>query len=198
MRTLKSKPILFIVFALLSVAASGCGKSKNDGAAPLPGTPGYPGGLPQGGYPGGGVAGACMPIQGGVLQFQGSFLVDSANVVSSQQTGIGGQQIGGYPTQFQSFPACQPNQMPSSANPCAPSGQLVMSLTPVAYVSATQKIGVGTGILYLSQNMMATLSPYMGTCASVVGVNLGRAGNTLYGGSVTIAINGHQPMNLPF
>jgi hypothetical protein len=68
----------------------------------------------------------------------------------------------------------------------------------VAYVSATQKVGVGTGIIYLSQNMMQTLMPYMNSCASVVAVNLGRAGNLLYGGSVTIAINGQQPINLQF
>jgi hypothetical protein len=132
-----------------------------------------------------------------VLQFQGSFLVDSANIVSSQ-AGIGAQQGGGYPTQFQSAPACQPGQMPSPYSPCSPSGQLTMQLTPVGYVSPTQKIGVGSGMIYLSQNMMATLSPYMGTCASVVSVNIGRAGNLLYGGSITIAINGQQPMNLPF
>lgn len=94
-----NKPTFLVIAAALGMVLTGCGKSKNNGAANNPiyngglGTiPGYPGGLP-------GTPGGCYPITQGAIPFvMQNAHIDSANIIANQsQMAIGGngQAAGG-------------------------------------------------------------------------------------------------------
>jgi hypothetical protein len=189
MKSLKSKPSIFILFTVIALAMSGCGKGGND-AVPPPGVPGAIGPYGQYNTAGGALGSACTPIQG-PIPFQGSLYIDSANVVSGQAPVAA---PGGYGT-----------------NPYG-QGQITMSgsgsdgwmTIQAQMITATGANAAGQ--LQLSQLVIQQImyqmsygnpygygQPQQVPCAQIVAINLGHYNTTLYGGRVQIMINGSIP-----
>jgi hypothetical protein len=189
----QSKPMFLILFAVIAVAMSGCGKSSS----PAPANPnlvnpqingGYGGGY--GGGAGGNFGSGCTPIQS-PIQFSGVMYIDSANVLA----GLGAPQ----PTQTngQNFGAIQ--MASDSTMPAATYG--IISIQAQMF-SVNGANGVGTIQLSQAAIQQAALQsgvPYgQFPCAAVASIQLTHYNTRLYGGVVRLMINGNVPYEVYF
>ena len=184
-----SKPMSLILFAVLALGISGCGKSNNNSNVPPGGVPVGPGGFPQQNIPGAGNFGsACSSLQG-PIPFQGVMYIDSANVLAgigapAPTGGYGGQQYGGS------------LQMASQNSPY---GLLVIQAQMMSMNGAN-----AAGTLQLSQAAIQQAAMQSGLpygqvpCGQVVSINVGHYNTLLYGGVVQIMINGTVPYYVYF
>lgn len=182
MSTFKSKPNMIVFAAFLAFAMSGCGKSNNNAAAPLP-PGGYPGGYPQnnipGGYPGAGapLQSGCTNIQG-PISFQGSMVIDSANVYAGvgvtapAPTGYGYQQPQGY------------GQISMQGSGSDGWMTIQATMTGATTANAVGQIQLSQMVVQqiMMQSQMMGLPYGQAPCAMVVGINIGHYNTTLYGG----------------
>lgn len=189
----QSKPMFLILFSILAVAISGCGKNNNSNTLPPGGMiNGQVNGYPTGpGGPGGTLGSACTSLQG-PIPFQGSMYIDSANVIAGQ--GAMAPQ-GGYNTN--PYGAGQITMSGSGSD-----GWMTIQAQMISATSAN-----GAGQLQLSQLVIQQIAyqmqfsgmPYgQVPCASVVSINVGHYNTTLYGGFVQILINNSVPYKVYF
>jgi hypothetical protein len=211
MRVLKSKPMILLLLSFVALAMVGCGKSKGPGTTA--GQPGYypqqPGmpGMP--GYPGTGQipAGGCAPIQPGMpipIALNGA-MFDSANLIAGPGQALiggGGGAVGNYILAGQS-PDAQMQiglqlQNLLAAGPMPVMGQGVIMITPTRFQVMLQRFGMGGG-MYPGYPTYPGYPqpgyPQMPTqqlCASGIAINIGHYNTRLYGGRVTLVMNGGQ------
>ena len=185
-----SKPMSLLLFTVLALAISGCGKSNNNSNNVPPGgvVPGPYGQQNIPGVGGGNFGSSCTSLQG-PIPFQGVMYIDSANVLAgigapAPTGGYGGGQYGGT------------LQMASQNSPY---GMLVIQAQMISLNGAN-----GAGTLQLSQAAIQQAAMQSGLpygqvpCGQVVAINVGHYNTVLYGGSVQIMINGTIPYTLYF
>lgn len=210
----KSKPVLVALFSLIALALTGCGKSNgnvNNGGQNIPygqagyGQPGQPG-------VGGALSSQCVPLNG-PIPFQGSMIIDSANVYAGQ--GVGGN--GGFqqnPYQQASYGQGAISMQGSGSdgwvsiqaqmvggNLANAGGQIQLSPLFVQSIMYRLQSGgygqPGYGQNGYNQGGYGQAGYGQLPCAQVIGINLGHYNTKLYGGQVILSING-QPVAVHF
>ena len=190
----QSKPMFLILFSVLAVAMSGCGRSNNQAGAPLPVQPGLPGQFPQTNFPGG-----MTPLSG--ITAQGSMVarVDSASVTSNGGGGWGCSIPQG--EQFQLIGQSQDGVISITGQSMNCNGQIIVQvqLSQLVLQDIQQRLmfSGGGGWGYHGQ-------PIQIGSVTVAQVSIGRAGSRLYNGalqggaSILVLVNGTLPYHMFF